>query len=104
MWRLPRSFRKRVKTKHAPARRPQWYRPQLETLEGRYLLTVSLQGPTSGLVGAPGTWTATATGDGSAPVYQFSVVPSGGVAQIVQDFSSSNTFVWNTLQQGNYQV
>ncbi|SRR5579883_2363629 len=104
MWRLPTPFSKRVQAKRARARQPRWYRPILESLEDRYLLTVSLLGPTSGLVGSPGTWTATATGDGTTPVYQFSVVPNGGVAQVVKDFSTSNSFVWNPMQEGNYTV
>ncbi len=63
-----------------------------------------LSGPTSGLVGAPVTWTATDTNQGATPVYQFSVASNGGPSQVVRDFSTSNSFVWDPMQEGNYQI
>jgi len=104
MWRRIMPFRKQVRAKQTPIRRSRWYRPRLEYLEDRCLLSVSLTGPTSALVGAPGAWTAAATGDGTSPVYQFSVTPQGGATQIIKDYSTTNTFIWNTLQEGNYQI
>ena len=49
-------------------------------------------------------WTATASGHGSTPVYQFSVEPTGGTSQVVEDFSPSNTFTWNPIQEGTYDI
>ena len=106
MWQLLTPFRKRVKGRHTPARRPRWYRPQCKALEDRCLLSVSLtaSGPPVPLVGSPVTWTATASGDGTTPVYQFSVGPTGGASQMVQDFSPSNSFTWNPMQEGTYDI
>jgi Arylsulfotransferase (ASST) len=99
-------FRKRPEAKQTSRRRARWYLPQCKVLEDRCLLSVSLtpSGPPVPLVGSPVVWTATAVGDGSAPVYQFSVAPQGGSYQMVQDFSLSNTFTWNPIQQGTYDV
>jgi hypothetical protein len=50
-------------------------------------------------------WSATASGHGPTPVYQFRVGPAGGASsQVVRDFSPSNSFAWNPLQEGNYQI
>ncbi len=49
-------------------------------------------------------WTATASGDGTTPVYQFNVTSPNGSSQMVQDFSSSNTFNWDPLLEGTYSV
>jgi hypothetical protein len=49
-------------------------------------------------------WTATASGDGPAPVYQFRVGPAGGPSQVVRDFSTSNSFIWNPMQEGSYAI
>ena len=89
MWQLLTPFRKRVETRHTLARRNRRYRPHCKLLEDRCLLSVSLtpSGPPVPLVGSPVTWTATASGDGTTPVYQFSVTPPGGASQMVQDFS-----------------
>jgi hypothetical protein len=56
------------------------------------------------LVGTPVTWTATASGDGQTPVYQFRLGPTGGPSQVVRDFSTSDTFTWNPLQEGSYDI
>src|SRR5690242_3596361 len=103
MWHLVKLLRKRVKVKHVPTRQTQWFRPYCETLEDRCLLTgpVTLSGPTSGLVGAPVTWTAMDTSQGTTPVYQFSVGPVGGVSHVIRDFSTRNSFVWDPMQEGN---
>jgi hypothetical protein len=37
-------------------------------------------------------------------VYQFSVALQGGPLQIVQDFSGSDSFTWNPMQQGTYDI
>jgi hypothetical protein len=70
------------------------------------VLSVSLSGsePPNPLVGLPVVWTATASGHGAAPVYQFRVGPSGGPSQVVRDFSPSNSFTWNPIQQGSYAI
>jgi hypothetical protein len=47
---------------------------------------------------------ATVTDEGSTPVYQFSVAPSGGAYQVVQDFSPSPNVTWDPMQQGSYNV
>src|SRR5690242_20808328 len=106
MWRLVTSFRKRVEARHAPVHRPRWHRPHCTHLEDRCLLSVSLteSGPTVPHVGSPVVWTATASGHGAAPVYQFSVGPDGGVAHVVRDFSTSNTFTWNPMLEGTYDI
>jgi hypothetical protein len=56
------------------------------------------------LVGERITWTATATGCGTAPVYQFSVAPHAGDFRPVRDFSPSNAFAWTPMQEGNYDI
>ena len=77
---------KRVKGTHIPDRRPRRYQPRCSVLEDRCLLsvTLTLSEATSALVGAPVTWTASSSGDGASPVYQFSVTPPGGPTQMVQ--------------------
>jgi arylsulfate sulfotransferase len=69
-------------------------------------LSVSLSAnePLVPLVGSPFTWTATASGDGATPVYQFRVGPAGGPSQVVRDFSTSNSFTWNPMQEGSYLI
>ena len=66
-------------------------------------LTPSVTSPE--LVGASITFTA-ASGGCSIPRYQFWVLPPGGSWSVVQAFSSSNVFHWNTagLNPGTYQV
>ena len=99
-------FSKRNEARRTSARRARWFRPQLKLLEDRCLLSVTLtsSGPPVPLVEAPVTWTATATGDGTAPVYQFSVEPPGGSFQMVQDFSTSDSFTWSPPGEGTYDV
>jgi N-acetylmuramoyl-L-alanine amidase len=82
------------------------YRPHCKPLEDRCLLSVTLSGsePSVPLVGSPVIWTAAASGDGTTPVYQFSVGPAGGPSHVVRDFSSSNNFTWNPMQQGSYDI
>ena len=106
MWQLSTPFRKRVKTRHTSSRRLWRYQPDCKLLEDRCLLSVTLtpSGAPALLVGAPVTWTATASGDGTSPVYQFSVTPPGGATQVVQNFSLSNMFTWNPMQEGTYNI
>ena len=106
MWQLPTPFRKRIDTRRTPVRRPRRYRPHCKLLEERCLLSVTLtpSGPSVPLVGSPVTWTATASGDGTTPVYQFNVEPPGGTFQVVQDYSGSNSFTWNPMQQGTFNI
>jgi hypothetical protein len=56
------------------------------------------------LVGEAITWTATATGVGTTPVYQFSVAPHGGTFQMVRDFSPASSFAWTPMQEGTYDI
>jgi arylsulfate sulfotransferase len=99
-------FRKRVEDRYTQARRSRRHRPHCTLLEDRCLLSVSLthSGPPVPLVGSPVIWTATASGDGSTPVYQFSVGPAGGASNVVRDFSPSNSFTWNPLQEGTDDI
>ena len=106
MWHLLTRSRNRIVARHASSRRFRWYRPRCQALEDRWLLSVSLTPgtPSGSLVGAPVVWTATASGDGTTPVYQFNVTPPGGPAQMVQDYSATNSFTWDPTQEGTYQV
>ena len=106
MWQFVTPSRKRIKAGHISARRTRLYRPHCTPLEDRCLLSVSLSGsePPVPLVGSPVTWTATASGHGQAPVYQFRVGPAGGPSQVVRDFSPSNSFIWDPLQEGSYDI
>jgi arylsulfate sulfotransferase len=106
MWQSVIPSRKRIKGRHVSARRNRFYTPYSTPLEGRCLLSVSLSGsePPVPLVGAPVVWTATANGDGPSPVYQFRVGPAGGASQMVQDYSPTNSFTWNPMQQGSYEI
>src|SRR4051812_9007116 len=106
MWPLLTLSRKRVEVRRTPARRPRRYRPRCRPLEQRRLLSIQLTdvAPPVPYVGAPVVWTATATGHGTTPVYQFRVGPAGGASQVVRDFSTSNTFTWDPLQEGSYDV
>jgi hypothetical protein len=76
----------------------------LEALEERYLLSVTLtpNAASPALVGDSIVWTATATGLGATPVYQFAVEAAGGPLQVVRDFSAANTFTWVPMQEGTY--
>src|SRR5438105_395883 len=98
--------RKQVKVRHNSARYPRSYQPSCRPLEDRCLLSVSLTGggPSAPLVGSPVAWTATASGHGGTPVYQFSVGPTGGASHVVRDFSPSNTFTWDPMQEGSYDI
>src|SRR5262249_31566621 len=48
--------------------------------------------------------TATSRGHGRKPVYQFSVGLRGGPLQVVQDFSRSDSFTWDPMQEGTYDI
>jgi hypothetical protein len=78
----------------------------LEALEDRTVLSVSLEasGTLTHLVGDPVTWTATSSDLGNTPVYQFSVGPASGPSHVVRDFSPNNSFTWDPLQEGSYDV
>ena len=106
MWRLVTPSCKRAAARRAPVRRPRRHRPHCTPLEDRCLLSVSLTdtAPAVPYVGSPVIWTATSSGLGSKPVYQFSVGPPGGPLQVVRDFSRSNSFTWNPMQQGTYDI
>src|SRR5262245_9071954 len=96
----------RMTSRHRPSRRPTSYRPLCTPLEARCLLSGSLtgNGGSASPVGAPVVWTAKASGHGATPVYQFRVGPVGGEAHVVRDFSPSNSFTWDPLQEGRYIV
>ena len=106
MWRPNSGFRLRGKINRTQARRLRWFQPICKLLEDRCLLSVVLTEnvPPAPLVGSAVTWTATASGDGSAPVYQFSVGEANGSYDVVQDFSLSNSFTWNPTQEGTYEI
>ena len=78
----------------------------LHATEDRCLLSVSLTetAPAVSYVGSPVIWTATSSGLGSVPVYQFSVGHQGGPLQVVRDYSASSSFTWNPLQKGTYSI
>src|SRR5262249_29008774 len=106
MWELLTPFRKRVEARSAPVRRPRPYRARCTPREDRCLLSVSLTDspPPVPLVGSPVIWTATSSDHGTTPVYQFSVGPIGGAPLVVRDFSPSNSFTWNPMQEGTYEI
>src|SRR5262249_42816329 len=56
------------------------------------------------LVGERVAWTATATGFGATPVYQFSTAPHGVAFHVVRDFSPTSTFTWAPMQEGTYDI
>src|SRR6185437_4429246 len=87
-------------------RRLRRHQPRCAPLEDRCLLSVSLTetAPAVPYVGSPVTWTATSKGHGRSPVYRFSVGLPGGPLQIVQDFSHGDSFTWNPLQEGTYDI
>lgn len=60
--------------------------------------------PTVSPVGAPITWTAVARGHGARPVYQFQVESPGGETRVVRDFSTTRTFTWAPMAEGNYVI
>ncbi len=103
MWQLVTPSLKRGRS---PVRRPRQHRPHCTPLEDRCLLSVSLSetAPAVPYVGSPVTWTATSSGHGRSPVYQFNVGMLGGPLQVVSDFSSSNSFTWNPMQEGTYVI
>ena len=106
MWyRLPRELERRQTARPLP-RRDRRFRPSSMSLEDRRLMAVTLTagGPAVPLVGSPVTWTAAASGHGSAPVYQFSVATNGGAAQVVRDFDSSAGFTYDPLEEGSYDI
>ena len=101
MWRIETPFSRRD-----VARRPRRQRPHCTPLEDRCLLSVTLTdtAPAGPYVGSPVIWTATSRGLGSKPVYQFSVELPGGALQVVSNFSRSNSFTWNPMQEGTYEI
>jgi arylsulfate sulfotransferase len=106
MWHPSSAFRSRGKINRNQGRRLRSYQPICKLLEERCLLSVVLTEnvPPAPLVGSPVTWTATASGDGSTPVYQFKVGEPDGSNNVVQDFSLSNSFTWNPMEEGTYEI
>ncbi len=106
MSRLLTPFSKRAAARHAPNRRPRRHRPDCEPLEVRSLLSVSLTyiAPAVPYVGTPVSLTARSRGEGPNAVYRFSVEQPGGAFQVVSDYSHSDSFTWNPIQQGTYQI
>src|SRR6516165_8573241 len=102
-----RSFLKSPKSRSSvagdrrPPRRPPAPRLRVEPLEDRSLpsglVSLTPSEPAPQLVGEAITWTATATGVGTTPVYQFGVAPHGGTFQMVRDFSPANSFAWTPM-------
>jgi arylsulfate sulfotransferase len=106
MWQLVMSSRKRAAARRPPVRRSRRHRPHCTPLEDRCLLSISLTetAPAVPYVGSPVVWTAKSRGHGRTPVYQFSVGLQGGPLQMVQDFSPSDSFTWDPMQQGTYDI
>ena len=106
MWQLLTPSSTRAAARRARVRRPRRHRPDCTPLEDRCLLSVSLTdiAPAVPYVGSPVIWTARSRGHGSKPVYQFSVELPGGALQVVRDFSRSNSFTWNPMQEGTYEI
>ncbi len=106
MWQLLTPSRERIEAGRASTGRKRVHRPGCTPLEDRCLLSVSLSnsGSTIPVVGAPVVWTATASGHGATPVYQFRVGQIGGSPQVVRDYSPSNRFTWDPVQEGSYQI
>ncbi len=106
MWQLVTPSRRRAAARRIPVRRPRRHQPHCTPLEDRCLLSVSLTETVPAVpdVGSPVLWTATSSGHGRTPVYQFSVGLQGGPLQLVSDFSRSDTFTWNPMQQGTYDI
>ena len=67
-------------------------------------VTLTDSGPTVPLVGAPVIWTAIASGHGATPVYQFSVGLASGPSSVVRDFAPTDSFTWNPIQEGTYDI
>lgn len=62
-----------------------------------------LASPSSGVVGTPVTWTATATG-GTAPYSYKFYVTSGAGWTVGRDWNSSNSWTWAPASPGSYTV
>ena len=106
MWQLLTPFRKRVEARRTLARRPRRYRPHCTPLEDRCLLSVSLTdtapaGPWSDRRSS-GRRRPAATGQhpSTSSASDRPAVP----LQVVSDFSPSNSFTWNPMQQGTYDI
>ena len=106
MWRLLTPFSTRAAARRAPNRRPRRHRPDCTPLEDRSLLSVSLVdlAPAVPYVGSPVIFAASSRGEGAKAVYRFSVQQPGGAFQVVRDFSRSDSFAWNPIQEGTYQI
>ena len=77
-------------------------------LAGCSTMTASAQPPTAATVGTTVTVTGSASGTGAgctAPQYQFWLLPPGGTWSVVQPYSSTATYGWNTsgLPAGTYR-
>ena len=106
MRRFVTSSSKGAAARRAVVRRSRRHQPYCTPLEDRCLLSVSLTGtaPAVPYVGSPVIWTATSRSHGARAVYQFSVEVPGGAFQVVRDFSLSNSFTWNPMQEGTYEI
>jgi arylsulfate sulfotransferase len=99
-------LRVRAVARPALVRRPRRFQPAAAPLENRSLLSVLLTdlAPPGQSVGSPVIWAASSGGLGSKAVYRFSVESPGGPLQVVRDFSRTNSFTWNPMQEGTYVV
>ena len=106
MWQIATHPRNRIGAGRVSVRRAGAYRPYCTPLEDRRLPSVSLSGgqPPVALVGSPSLWTASASGHGQTPVYQFRIGSAGGSSHMVRDFGPGNTLIWNPLEEGIYDV
>jgi hypothetical protein len=106
MWQFVTTLSERAAFRRALVRRTRRQEPRCTPLDDRCLLSVTLAdtAPAVPYVGSPVVWTATSSGLGSAPVYQFNVGIQGGALQVVRDFSASDNFTWNPMQEGTYAI
>ena len=105
MWRILTPSSTRAAARRTPNRRPRRHQPDCAPLEDRSLLSVSLIDiAPAPYVGSPVIWAASSRGLGSKAVYRFSVQQPGGGFQVVRDFSRTNRFTWNPIQEGTYQI
>ena len=96
----------RAEARRALVRRPRRQQPHCTPLEDRCGLSVTLTdiAPVVPYVASPGTTLAKSRGHRAKAVYQFSVETPGGPFQVVRAYDHSNSFTWNPMQEGTYEI